>query len=240
MERLQKYISNSGYTSRRKAEELISKGKVKVDGELITELGFKVTGKEMIEVEGHILEKEEKVYYVLNKPSGYITAVEDDKGRRVVTDLISTDKRIFPVGRLDYDTSGVLFLTNDGEFSQSMTSPDFKIEKEYIATMKGRFNSYHRRMLMNGVDIGGYVTKKAKIDIINYDKKTDKSQVGVIITEGKYHQVKLMFESQGFKVSKLKRVRFGVVTDKNIRIGDYRRIKPHEIKRLYELSKRGK
>ncbi len=239
MERLQKFISNSGYTSRRKAEDLIVKGKVKVDGEVITELGFKVTGKEMVEVEGHILEKEEKVYYVLNKPSGYITAVEDDKGRRVVTDLISTDKRVFPVGRLDYDTAGVLFLTNDGEFSQSMTSPDFKIEKEYIATMKGRFNSYHRRMLMTGVDIGGYVTKKAKIDIISYDKKTDKSQVGIVITEGKYHQVKKMFETQGFIVSRLKRVRFGVVTDKNIRIGDYRRIKPHEIKRLYELSKRG-
>jgi 23S rRNA pseudouridine2605 synthase len=240
MVRLQKFISNSGYTSRRKAEELISKGLVKVDGVVVTELGTKVTGKEMIEVEGHILEKEEKVYYVLNKPSGYITAVEDDKGRRVVTDLISTDKRVFPVGRLDYDTTGVLFLTNDGEFSQSMTSPDFKIEKEYIATMKGRFNSYHRRMLMNGVDIGGYVTKKAKIDIINYDKKTDKTQVGVIITEGKYHQVKKMFETQGFIVSKLKRVRFGVITDRNIRIGDYRRIKPHEIKQLYELSKRGK
>lgn len=240
MERLQKYIANSGYTSRRKAEELIVQGKVKINNEVVTELGTKVTSKDMVEVEGHIIEKDEKVYYVLNKPSGYITAVEDDKGRRVVVDLISTDKRIFPVGRLDYDTTGVLFLTNDGEFSQSMTSPDFKIEKEYIASMKGRFNSYHKRMLINGVDIGGYVTKKAKIDIINYDKKTDRSQVRVIITEGKYHQVKKMFETQGFIVSKLKRVRFGVITDKNLRIGDYRRIKPHEIKQLYELSKRGR
>lgn len=240
MERLQKYIANSGYTSRRKAEELIVQGKVKVNNEVVTELGTKVSKKDLIEVEGHMLEREEKVYYVLNKPSGYITAVEDDKKRRVVVDLIATDKRIFPVGRLDYDTTGILFLTNDGEFSQSMTSPDFKIEKEYIAIMKGRFNSYHKRMLINGVDIGGYVTKKAKIDIMSYDKKTDKSQVKITITEGKYHQVKKMFETQGFRVSRLKRVRFGIVTDRNLKVGDYRRIKPHEIKQLYELSKRGK
>lgn len=240
MERLQKVIANSGYTSRRKAEELILKGKVKVNNEVVTELGTKVTKKDMIEVEGNILEKEEKVYYLLNKPSGFISSLDDEKGRRVVTELIDTDKRIFPVGRLDYDTTGVLILTNDGDFTNLMASPKYKIEKEYVVTTKGQFNSYHRRMMINGLDIGGYTTKKSKVNIVSYDKKTDKSVVNVIITEGKNHQVKRMFEALGFTVGKLKRVRFGVITDKNLKVGTYRRLKPHEIKQLVELSKKGR
>lgn len=240
MERLQKVIANSGYTSRRKAEELIKAGKVKVNNEVVTELGTKVTKKDMINVEGHILEKEEKVYFVLNKPSGYISSLSDDKGRRVVTELINTDKRVFPVGRLDYDTTGVLILTNDGDFSNLMASPKYKIEKEYIATVDGMFNSYHRKMLMNGIDIGDFVTSKSRVSIVSTDKKTQKSVVSLTIHEGKYHQVKRMFEALDLKVIKLKRVRFGIITDKNIKIGSYRRLKPHEIKQLLELSKKGR
>ncbi len=240
MERLQKVIANSGYTSRRKAEELIKSGKVKVNNEVVTELGTKVTRKDLIEVNGQILTKEEKVYYVLNKPSGYISSLDDEKGRRVVTDLITTDKRVYPVGRLDYDTTGVLILTNDGEFSNMMANPKFKIEKEYVATIDGTFNSYHKRMLINGVDIGDYVTKKARVNIISTDKKTGKSVIGLTISEGKYHQVKRMFDALGFTVLKLKRVRYGVVTDKNIKIGDFRRLKPHELKQLIELTKKGR
>jgi len=240
MERLQKVIANSGYTSRRKAEELIKSGKVKVNNEVVTELGTKVTRKDLIEVNGQILTKEEKVYYVLNKPSGYISSLDDEKGRRVVTDLIATDKRVYPVGRLDYDTTGVLILTNDGEFSNMMANPKFKIEKEYVATIDGTFNSYHKRMLINGVDIGDYVTKKARVNIISTDKKTGKSVIGLTISEGKYHQVKRMFDALGFTVLKLKRVRYGVVTDKNIKIGDFRRLKPHELKQLIELTKKGR
>ena len=206
----------------------------------MTELGVKVTKKDLISVEGHILEKEEKVYYVLNKPAGYVSSLSDDKGRRVVTELVSTDKRIYPVGRLDYDTTGVLILTNDGEFSNMMASPKFKIEKEYIATVDGHFNSYHKKMLMNGIDIGDFVTSKSRVSIISSDKKSNKSVVSLTIHEGKYHQVKRMFEALELKVIKLKRVRFGILTDKNIKIGSYRRVKPHEIKQLLELSKKGR
>lgn len=240
MERLQKVIANSGYTSRRKAEELILAGKVKVNNEVVTELGTKVTKKDTIEVEGHLIEKEEFEYYVLNKPSGFISSVSDEKGRRVVTDLIETKKRIYPVGRLDYDTTGVLLLTNDGDFANQMVSPKFKMEKEYLATVKGVFNSYHKRMLTDGVDIGDYVTKPAKVSIVSVDKKTQKSVVSLIISEGKYHQVKRMFASQGLEVVKLKRVRFGLITDKGLKLGTYRRLKPHEQKQLLQLAKKGR
>lgn len=238
MERLQKVIAASGYTSRRKAEELIKQGKVKVNNEIVTELGTKVTRKDTVEVEGHILEKEEKVYFILNKPAGFISTAADDKGRRIVTDLISTDKRIFPVGRLDYDTTGVLILTNDGDFAQSLAHPENEIEKEYTVTIDGAFNAYHKRMLMNGVDIGGFVTAKSKVKMISADRKTNKSVVSLTIHEGKNHQVKRMFDVLGFKVIKLKRVRYGVLTDARIKMGEYRRIKPHEIKQLIELTKK--
>ena len=127
MERLQKYIAEAGYTSRRKAEELIKSGKVEVDGVVVTELGTKVNGDETIIVEGNLLKKEEKVYYILNKPRGVITAVSDEKNRKTVVDLIESDKRIYPIGRLDYDTTGVLLLTNDGEFSNILMHPNKRI-----------------------------------------------------------------------------------------------------------------
>ncbi len=238
MDRLQKVIAASGYTSRRKAEDLIVKGKVKVNNTVVTELGTKVSKKDMIEVEGHLLEKEEKVYYVLNKPAGFISSLKDEKGRRVVTDLIRTNKRIFPVGRLDYDTTGVLILTNDGEFSNLMSHPEKGIEKEYSVTVEGGFNSYHKRMLMNGVDIGGFVTSKARVNIVSNDKKNNKSVVALVINEGKYHQVKRMFDAIGFKVVRLKRVRYGVLTDKGLRLGESRLLKPHEKKQLIELTKK--
>ena len=138
MERLQKFIANSGYCSRRKAEELISKGQVYVNGEMVTELGTKVSGNETIVVEGVTLGKQtRKEYYLLNKPRGYICSVSDDKGRKVVTDLINTNERIYPVGRLDYDTTGVLLLTNDGDFANILMHPSNEVEKTYVAKLEG-------------------------------------------------------------------------------------------------------
>ena len=133
MERLQKVIANYGYTSRRKAEELILKGKVKVNGNVIKELGVKVSGNDTIEVEGTVLENTEKVYFLLNKPRGIITSVSDDKNRKTVVDLINTNKRIYPVGRLDYDTTGALILTNDGELANLLMHPKNNIDKVYVA-----------------------------------------------------------------------------------------------------------
>ena len=137
MERLQKVIAQSGVTSRRKAEELITAGKVRVNGEIVTELGTKVSDKDRIEVNGEILEKEVKEYYLLNKPRGVVTTTSDDKGRKTVVDLIPTNARIYPVGRLDYDTTGVLLLTNDGDFANILMHPSSEVEKVYVAKLNG-------------------------------------------------------------------------------------------------------
>lgn len=137
MERLQKVIAASGITSRRKAEKLMLEGRVSVDGKVIRELGYQVTGKERIEVDGEILTREEKVYFLLNKPRGVITSVTDDKNRKTVTDLIPVNERIYPVGRLDYDTTGVLLLTNDGEFANLLMHPNKEVDKVYLAKVKG-------------------------------------------------------------------------------------------------------
>ena len=137
MERLQKYISECGIASRRKAEELILAGKVKVNGEVVKTLGTKVNSGDMVSVNGQILTNESKEYYLLNKPREVISSVSDDKHRKTVVDFINTDKRIYPIGRLDYDTTGIILLTNDGELSNILTHPSRDIEKEYVAKIKG-------------------------------------------------------------------------------------------------------
>ena len=166
MERLQKVIANSGYCSRRKAEELISQGKVYVNGDLVTELGTKVEPKDIIVVEGVTLNKQvRKEYYLLNKPRGYICSLNDEKGRKVVTDLIATDERIYPVGRLDYDTTGVLLLTNDGDFANILMHPSNGIEKTYLAIVEGIITTEEIYKLIEGVVIEGIkvVPKRVKI-----------------------------------------------------------------------------
>ena len=155
MERLQKFIASSGYTSRRKAEELILNGKVSVNGKVITELGTKVSGKEEIIIDGELLKREDKEYYLLNKPREVITSVSDDKNRKTVIDLIDTDKRIYPIGRLDYDTTGVLLLTNDGEFANVLMHPNSKIDKVYVAKIRGIIKGDAINKLKNSVVIDG-------------------------------------------------------------------------------------
>ena len=172
MERLQKYIAEAGYTSRRKAEDLIKEGKVEVDGKIVKELGTKVSGKERIIVEGNLLKKEEKEYYLLNKPREVITSVSDDKNRKTVVDLIETDKRIYPVGRLDYDTTGVLLLTNDGEFANILMHPNNKIDKVYIAKIRGIIKGDAINKLKNGVIIDGKKTEKCRVKLRKTDLKT--------------------------------------------------------------------
>lgn len=233
MERLQKVIANSGYTSRRKAEELIAKGQVKVNGEVVTELGIKVSSKDQVEVNNMLLNKEEKVYFLLNKPRGVITSVSDDKGRTTVIDLVKTDKRVYPVGRLDYDTTGALILTNDGDFTNMIMHPSSKIEKVYIAKLKGIVKGEHIRVLEKGVIIDGVKTAKAKAKLRKFDRKNNSSLVELTIHEGKNHQVKKMFEALGFEVVKLKRERISFLDLKGLRSGEYRFLTPHEIKQLH-------
>ena len=238
MERLQKFIAEAGYTSRRKAEELIKAGKVEVDGKVITELGTKVSGKEEIIVEGNLLKKEEKEYYLLNKPRGVITAVTDDKNRKTVVDIIDSDKRIYPVGRLDYDTTGVLLLTNDGEFSNILMHPNNRIEKVYIAKIKGIIKGEEINKLKNGVEIDGRKTEKCKIKLRKVDQKNNTSYVSLIIHEGRNHQVKKMFAAVGFEVLKLKRERVGIFTLAGLNSGEFRRLSPKEVSIVYSLQEK--
>lgn len=238
MDRIQKVISNSGYCSRRKAEELIKNGLVKVNGETIYELGTKVNTSDTIEVEGHTLRENNKVYYLLNKPRGVITSVSDDKNRKTVVDLIDTNVRIYPVGRLDYDTTGALILTNDGELANLIMHPKSNIDKVYIAKVKGLIGKKEITKLERGVIIDGIKTSKSKARIRKYDKKTDTSIVELTIHEGRNHQVKKMFESIGYEVLKLKREQIAGLDVKNLKSGEYRILKPKEVKILYNETKK--
>ena len=237
-ERLQKVMAACGVASRRKCEEIISAGRVKVNGNVITELGTKVSKKDIIEVDGKILFKQELVYYVMNKPTGYLTTVKDDLGRRTVMDLLDPETkktRVFPIGRLDYDTSGVLLFTNDGELSYRLTKSQKEVEKEYQVRVDGILTQEAVTNLIKGVLIDGIMTKRAKIEIMELDKKNNSSLFKITITEGRNRQVRKMCETVGFEVKKLKRVSFGGVTLDGLSVGEYRPLKPHEIKKLYSL-----
>ncbi len=234
MERLQKIIAESGYCSRRKAEELIKSGKVKVNNTIVTELGTKADYNDYIEVEGNPLsKKEDKVYYLLNKPRGVVASATDDKGRKTVVDLIKTDKRIYPVGRLDYDTTGLILLTNDGELTNFLIHPKNNIEKVYVAKIKGLITKEDLKKLCNGVLIDGKKTSKSKAKILKIDKKNNSSVVELIIHEGRNHQVKKMFESIGYDVLKLKRESIAFLTLDGVKSGEYRSLSIKEVKKMY-------
>ena len=234
MERLQKIIATSGYCSRRKAEELIEKGKVKVNGNIIKEMGYKASYEDFIEVEGNpINQKEDKVYYLLNKPRGVVSASSDDKGRKTVVDLVKTTKRIYPVGRLDYDTTGLIILTNDGELTNFLIHPKNNIEKVYVAKIKGLITKDDLKKLCKGVFIDGKKTSSAKAKILKLDRKINTSVVELIIHEGRNHQVKKMFEAIGYNVIKLKRESIAFLTLDGIKSGEYRQLSIKEVKMLY-------
>jgi 23S rRNA pseudouridine2605 synthase len=237
MERLQKVIANAGICSRRKAEELILAGKVIVNGEKITELGTKVSEKDEIIVDGKLLETEEKEYYLLNKPRGVVTTTSDDKGRKTVVDLIDTDKRIYPIGRLDYDTTGVLLLTNDGELTNKLLHPKNNIEKIYLAKIKGIIIGSDINKLKQGVIIDNFKTSPAKVKLKSFNKKNNTSLVLLTIHEGHNHQVKKMFESIGYDVIKLTRISFAGIKVDKLKSGEYRLLSVKEVQRLYSLVK---
>jgi len=236
MERLQKIIANSGYCSRRKAEELIVSGKVMVNGKVITELGTKVSDKDEVLVNGNKIFTEEKEYYLLNKPRGVVTTTSDDKNRKTVVDLIDTDKRIYPVGRLDYDTTGVLILTNDGDFANMIMHPKSEIDKVYVAKVEGIVNGEAVHKLENGIDLDGVTVKASRVKIRKIDNKTNHSMVEIIIHEGKNHQVKRMFEAVGYRVDKLKRERIAFLTTESLTSGEYRKLSNKEVSKLYVLA----
>ena len=237
MERIQKIIAQSGYCSRRKAEELIVAGKVKLNGVTVTKLGTVADGNDTIEVDGYTInDKQEKVYVLLNKPRGVVTSTKDDKHRKVVTDLINIPTRIYPVGRLDYDTTGVLLLTNDGELTNELLHPSNHIEKVYIAKIKGILSGLEIKRLEKGIIIDGFKTSPCKVKVKKIDKKNNTSLVMVTIHEGKNHQVKNMFLAVGHEVIKLKREKIAFLDLKGLKPGEYRYLTIKEIKKLYSLD----
>ncbi|MBQ6477184.1 MAG: rRNA pseudouridine synthase [Bacilli bacterium] len=237
MERLQKVIASSGLTSRRKAEELIKEGHVKVNGNLITELGTKVKESDKIEVDNKLLTKENKVYYLLNKPREVLATTTDDKNRKTIIDLIDEDKRIYPVGRLDYDTTGAIILTNDGELSNIITHPNNNVEKVYIAKLNKILIKDDIIKLKRGVKLDNklIIPKNIKVKKINKDNST--CIVEIIVHDGINHEVKRLFESIGYDVLKLKRERIAMLTLDGLSSGKYRKITPKEVKVLYSLKK---
>ena len=236
MERLQKVIASCGITSRRKAEELITSGKVKVNGKVVTELGVKVSDKDKVEVNDILISKQISEYYLLNKPRGVVTTTKDDKGRKTVIDLIPTKARIYPVGRLDYDTTGVLLLTNDGEFANILMHPNNNIDKVYLAKLKGIIKGETINKLKEGILIDGNLLKASRVKLKKIDQKTNTCFVQITIHEGKNHQVKNMFSEVGFEVLKLKREKVAFFDLKNLQSGEFRKLTPKEIAKVYALD----
>ena len=237
MERLQKVIAASGYTSRRKAEELIKDGKVFVNGEVVTELGTKVSGNDDIVINGVHLSKEEKEYYLLNKPRGVISSVSDEHERKTVVDFIKTDKRIYPIGRLDYDTTGIILLTNDGELSNILMHPKSNVEKTYLAKLNRFFDKEDLFKLKHGVLVEGVKCLPTKVRIKNNDLKKNSSLIEITIVEGRNHIVKKVFENLGYLVDKLTRIEYGFLTLDTLKSGEYRKLSIKEVKKLYDYKR---
>ncbi len=243
MDRLQKIIAAAGVASRRKAEEMIKEGRVKVNDQVITEMGFIPNKNDIIKVDNVVITKEEKKYYCLYKPRNIISSVNDEHNRTTVIDILPSSlktERLFPVGRLDYDTKGVILITNDGNFMNEMVGPKSGIEKEYLVRIKGFLSKEEAMQLTEGLQVGKTKFLPAIISVESIDRKNQSSLIRVIITEGQYHQIKVMFEALNHPVKRLTRVRFGCITIDGMKEGEIRPLTIHEVKTLHELSKNDK
>lgn len=236
LKRLQKRIAEQSDYSRRKAEELIIEGKVSVNGKIIQELGYKVTDKDKIEIEGVALNTNEKKYFILNKPEKCVSTVSDDKGRKTVIDFIKTKAKVYPIGRLDYDTTGILLLTNDGDFANLLMHPSSNIEKVYSAKIDGIMTLADIKELKQGVLIDGYKTKECRVKVRKVNNKSNTSIIEIGINEGRNHQVKKMFKALGFNVLKLDRIRYGILTIENLKRGESKELSKKDVSRLYVLA----
>lgn len=231
IERLQKFMASAGVASRRKSEDLILEGKVKVNGQLVTELGFKVSQSDLVEVEGkEIYKPKGHVYYLLNKPTGYVTTVSDPQGRKTVMELVPKDHRVFPVGRLDIMTEGLLILTDDGELAYKLTHPKHKVEKEYHVKVNGIVTQEHITNLREGIMLDDGKTSPAKVEILNI--QGGEATLSLIIHEGKNRQVRRMMEAVGRKVITLRRVKYGNLTLEGVQLGKYRNLTEEEVQWL--------
>lgn len=237
LERLQKVIAQSGLTSRRKAETLIVEGKVKVNKEVVTKLGTKVTKNDLVEVNNIPLQKEEPVYYMLYKPREVISSLNDEKGRRIVTDYLpEIPERIFPVGRLDYHTSGLLLLTNDGDFANLLMHPRYEIEKVYVAKTEGIPSKDELSRLITGVESDGDLLKVEKYNVLSIDKQKKTMIIELTLKEGKNRHIRRMMEALNFPIMKLSREKYGLLTLDGLNSGEARALTPHEVKRMRVLA----
>ena len=230
--RLNRYLAECGIASRRKSEEFIKAGRVNVNGKTVIELAFVIDSEnDVIKVDGEKLHQQKKVYFLLNKPKGFITSTSDEKGRRTVVQLIETNQNIFPVGRLDFNTTGALLLTNDGDFTNFLTHPKNHVPRVYKATLNKELLEEDKLKLMKGIQLDG---RKSRFEEIKSLNKKDWKRVSVTTTEGRNHFVKNMFAALGYFVDQLERISFGNFTVKGLPIGGYRKLSFSEIKKIYE------
>lgn len=241
MERLQKILAQAGVASRRKCEELISSGKVEVNGEVVTELGTKADpAKDVITVSGKPIQGENKIYIMFNKPKGVITSASDPKGRKVVTDYLKGIKeRVYPVGRLDYDTEGLLLLTNDGEFANLLTHPKHHVPKTYLATVRGVPHGTSLDKLKAGIKLEDGMTAPAEVEYKDIDEENKQAVISITIHEGRNRQVRRMFDAISHPVERLKRISFGDILLQNLKRGSYRHLTKDEINHLKQIAKNG-
>lgn len=236
MERLQKVMAHAGVASRRKSEKIIIQGRVKVNGKVVTELGTKVDPEnDLIEVDEQAITREKKVYLMLNKPPGYVTTVDDPRGRKTVLDLIKgVNQRIYPVGRLDYNTTGLLLLTNDGDLTHVLTHPSHMIDKKYLVEVKGRIKRKELQKFQNGIELKDGKTAPARINLIR--KYNNKSIFTIIIHEGRNRQVRRMCKTIGYRILNLKRIAFAGLFLNSLSEGEFRYLKSAEINKLKEYE----
>lgn len=241
MERLQKVIAAAGITSRRKAEGLITSGKVRVNGELITQLGTKVSSQDQVEVNGVPLMKEAKRYFLLYKPRQIISSVHDEKGRKTVVDFFpEVQQRLYPVGRLDYNTSGLIILTNDGQLANLLTHPSYQVEKNYVAKVNGIPDKVALKKLQRGVKLATKKTAPAKVKLLSSDHRKNTAIVSLTIHEGMNHEVRDMLQAVGYPVDKLSRERYAFLTTEGLTAGESRPLQRHEVAALKKLAQTGK
>ncbi|MGO5074410.1 pseudouridine synthase [Clostridium sporogenes] len=234
-ERLQKYMASCGVASRRKCEDIILEGRVEVNGIKIKELGTKIiSGKDIIKVDGNIIKPEEnKIYILLNKPKGYVCTAKDEKGRKTILDLVKVKERIYPIGRLDMETSGIIILTNDGEIYNKIIHPKFEKIKTYNAKVKGTIKKDHIELFKKGIDIGDYITAPAALEIFKTNKDT--SEIIIKIHEGKNRQVRRMCKSIGHPVIDLDRISIGNISKGDLKLGEWRYLTKKEIDYIIKI-----
>ena len=232
--RINKYIASSGVCSRRKADELIKQGKVKVNNKIVINLGDDITPNDKVEVLGNVISiNQNLVYFLLNKPKGVICSATDEKGRKTVLDIVKTNERIYPIGRLDYDSEGLILLTNDGELSYKLTHPKMQISKTYVVKIKGDIKESELAVLRNGVKIENVKYNKCKIKVLSKDATNTKLEI--VLTEGKNREIRKMFEFIGKEITLLKRTKIADLKLGSLDRGEYRPLKDFEIEYLKSL-----